>query len=225
MSIKHNIEVIQEKIHEAAIKSGRNEQTIKLMAVSKFHPLESVLEAYDCGLRLFGENRVQETEEKFTGVELMDLELHLIGSLQRNKVKKILPLVHCIQSVDRIELLQEIAKYDENKNVKLLLEVHTGEESKNGFTSLIDIEHAIQYALENNLNINGFMTMAPFTDDKKVIRKSFIQLRDTANSIKDKFSNLHLPELSMGMSNDYEIAIEEGATLIRVGTAIFGSRT
>ncbi len=224
MSVRQNISFLLEKIHEAAVKSNRHEETVKLMAVSKFHPLEEVLEAYDCGLRLFGENRVQEAVEKFGEVDLLDLDLHLIGSLQRNKVKKILPIVNCIQSVDRIELLEEIAKYDEYKNVKLLLEVHTGEDSKSGFTSKESIKDAINYAVDKELNVVGFMTMAPLTEDKKLIRKSFSTLRGISEEIRDFFPQLHLPELSMGMSNDYEIAIEEGSTLIRVGTAIFGER-
>ncbi len=224
MSIKDNIEQLQEKIHNACYKSGRKTDAVKLLAVSKFHPLESVLEAYNCGLRYFGENRVQEAVQKFGDANLSDLELHLIGSLQRNKVKKILPIVSCIQSVDRIELLQEIAKYEDFKNIKLLLEVHTGEESKSGFSSVLDVENAIRYATDNGLNVTGFMTMAPFTDDTKAIRKSFIQLRDVSNIMKETFPKLCLSELSMGMSNDFEIAIEEGATLVRVGTAIFANR-
>ncbi len=225
MIIKKNIEIIQDRIHEASLKSGRNDKDVKLMAVSKFHPIEEVLEAYDAGLRLFGENRVQEATEKFSKLSLSNLELHLIGTLQRNKVKKILPLVTCIQSVDRIELLQEIAKHKMYNSVTLLLEIHTGEESKSGFASVLDVENAIRYAINENLNICGFMTMAPFTDDKKIIRKSFVQLRDIANRMKEMFPSLQMPELSMGMSNDYDIAIEEGSTLVRVGTSIFGNRS
>ncbi len=224
MSIKQNIDRLKEKICDASVKSNRNTESVKLMAVSKFHSVEEILEAYDAGLRLFGENRVQEAVEKFTDIELMDLNLHLIGSLQRNKVKKILPLVECIQSVDRIDLLNEIAKFDEYKHVKLLLEVHTGEESKNGFTSVSDVEDAIRFGIQHSLNIVGFMTMAPFTDDKKIIRNSFAKLRQVSDTMQELFPSLHMPELSMGMSNDYEIAIEEGSTLIRVGTAIFGQR-
>ncbi len=223
MSIGKNIQIILDKVNEASINSGRDLDSVKVMAVSKFHPIEKVYEAYEEGLKIFGENRVQEAVEKFSTNTLENLELHLIGSLQRNKVKKILPIVNCIQSVDRIELLQEIAKHENSKDVKILLEVHTGEESKKGFMNTLDLENAIKYAISVGLNITGFMTMAPFTDDKKIIRKAFVQLRDTSNKIRDAFPNLQLPELSMGMSNDYEIAIEEGSTLIRVGTAIFGN--
>lgn len=221
MGIKENLEIIQENIKNACERSNRKIENVKLVAVSKFHSAEEVQEAYNCGMRYFGENRVQEACEKFTNLELPGAELHLIGSLQRNKVKKILPLVSCIQSVDRIELLQEIAKNIEAKKVSLLLEVHTGEESKQGFTSIEEIEKAIDFAIENDLTISGFMTMAPFTDDKEVVRKSFVQLATIAKTMQNKYTDLKLCELSMGMSNDYEIAIEEGATIVRIGTAIF----
>ncbi len=221
MGIKENIECIQEKIKNACERSHRNIEEVTLVAVSKFHSAEEVQEAYNCGMRYFGENRVQEACDKFTNLEIPGAELHLIGSLQRNKVKKILPLVSCIQSIDRIELLHEIAKNTEYNNVKLLLEIHTGEESKHGFTSVEDIEKAIDFAIENDLKVCGFMTMAPFTDDKEAVRKSFVQLRTIAKTMQNKYTGLSLRELSMGMSNDYEIAIEEGATIVRIGTAIF----
>ncbi len=221
MGIRENITEIQQNIKNACERSNRDINSVTLMTVSKFRTIEEINEAYNCGMRYFGENRVQEACDKFTKLKLDGAELHLIGSLQRNKVKKIIPLANCIQSVDRIELLQEIEKHPEGKNVKLLFEVHTGEESKQGFTSHEDLENAIQFAIENNLNPVGFMTMAPFTNDKDVIRKSFIQLRTIAQNMQKKYTTLNLSELSMGMSNDYEIAIEEGSTLVRIGTAIF----
>ena len=221
MGIKENIAEIQKNIKDACERSNRDINSVTLMTVSKFRTIEEIKESYNCGMRYFGENRVQEACDKFGDLELKDAELHLIGSLQRNKVKKILTIVNCIQSVDRIELLQEIAKHSEYKNVKLYFEVHTGEESKQGFTSQEDLEKAIQFAIENDLNPVGFMTMAPVTDNKDLIRKSFIQLRTIAQNMKNKYTTLNLSELSMGMSNDYEIAIEEGSTLVRIGTAIF----
>ena len=221
MGIKENIAKIQANIKTACERCNRDVDSVTLMTVSKFRTVEEITEAYNCGMRHFGENRVQEACEKFETLQLEGAELHLIGSLQRNKVKKILPLVHCIQSVDRIELLQEIAKYPESKNVSLLFEVHTGEESKQGFTSIEELDAAIQFAIENNLHPTGFMTMAPFTSDKEIIRKSFRQLRNIAQDMQLKYDSVDLRELSMGMSNDYEIAIEEGSTLVRIGTAIF----
>ena len=142
ISIKENIEKIREKIISAEIKAGRKEGSVALMAVSKFHPAEAVLEALKANQFLFGENRVQEACGKFPEIlqQWENAELHLIGSLQRNKVKQILPIASCIQSVDRIELLEEIikqkAKLENNKIIKLLFEVHTGEESKSGFTDV-----------------------------------------------------------------------------------------
>ena len=221
MGIKENIAEIQANIKNACDRCNRDVSAVTLMTVSKFRTVEEITEAYYCGMRHFGENRVQEACEKFETLQLEGSELHLIGSLQRNKVKKILPFVQCIQSVDRIELLQEIAKYPEAKNVSLLFEVHTGEESKQGFTSIEELDAAIQFAIENDLNPTGFMTMAPFTTDKEIIRKSFRQLRNIARDMQAKYTSVDLRELSMGMSNDYEIAIEEGSTLVRIGTAIF----
>lgn len=240
MSISQNIALVQDKIATAAKRSGRDASSIRLMAVSKFHSAEEIQTAYDAGIRLFGENRVQEACEKFSNLSLPDAELHMIGSLQRNKVKRILPFVSCIQSIDRIDLLDEIAKHSahENcadtvfgtqnlskKNVKLLFELNTGEESKTGFLSELDLEAAIDYAIQRGFLPAGFMTMAPFTDDEALVRRSFVTLREVAERMQKKFSQLNLSELSMGMSNDFEIAIEEGSTLVRVGTAIFGARS
>lgn len=233
ISIKENIEKIREKIISAEIKAGRKEGAVALMAVSKFHPAEAVLEALKANQFLFGENRVQEACGKFPEIlqQWENAELHLIGSLQRNKVKQILPIASCIQSVDRIELLEEIikqkAKLENNKIIKLLFEVHTGEESKSGFTDVGELEKALELAGENKtlgIECSGFMTMAPFTDDKKQIQDSFRKLASLSEKLKNQYKDLPLKELSMGMSSDFEIAIEEGSTLVRVGTAIFGER-
>lgn len=244
MSVKENCETILEKIHAAEARAGREEGSVKLMAVSKFHPAEAVVEALDAGITLFGENRVQEACGKFPGIFAShpEAELHLIGSLQRNKVKQILPLVSCIQSVDRLELIQEIAKQKDKLaesvaagssmapkagTLRLLFEVHTGEESKSGFTDTDELIRSLEFAAglkEKGIECAGFMTMAPFTDDGKAIRASFRQLAKTAEDMRRRFPELPLTELSMGMSHDYEIAVEEGSTLVRVGTAIFGER-
>ncbi|MFI3258419.1 MAG: YggS family pyridoxal phosphate-dependent enzyme [Spirochaetales bacterium] len=225
MSIAQNIETIKHAVAKATAQSGRGESDVRLMAVSKFQSTEKILQAYNAGIRLFGENRVQELCEKFEHSRSADMQLHMIGSLQRNKVKRILPLVDCIQSVDRTELLHEIAKHHAEQSVpiKLLLEVHTAEDSKSGFLSEADVESAINYATENGLCVCGFMTMAPFTDDTARIRESFVTLRKLSERMQKQFTALDLTELSMGMSNDYAIAIEEGATLVRIGTAIFAS--
>ena len=153
----------------------------------------------------------------------------MIGQLQSNKVKKALEYASCIQSVDRIDLLREIEKQcaKTDRRIKVLFEVHTGEESKSGFTSEADLLEAIEKCAEGafpHIIPEGFMTMAPFTDDEKLVRKSFITLRNLSEKIRPQFPSLSLTELSMGMSGDFEIAIEEGSTLVRVGTAIFGER-
>ena len=231
MSIKENLDSINERIENAVKKSGRKAGAVKLMAVSKFHPVEEILEAVNSNQLLFGENRVQEASEKFPAIfeKNNKVELHMIGQLQSNKVKNAVKIASCIQSVDRFDLLKEIEKQCAKieKNIKILFEVHTGEESKSGFTSEKDLRTAIE-ALEDNqfphIIPTGFMTMAPFTEDENLVRKSFITLRELADKLKSEYHKYEMNELSMGMSGDFEIAIEEGSTLVRVGTAIFGAR-
>ena len=231
MSVQENLHKVLKQINDAEEKAGREKGSVKLLAVSKFHPQEAVLEAIKAGQLLFGENRVQEASQKFPDIleKNPEIQLQMIGQLQSNKVKQAVKIASCIQSVDRIELLEEIekqcAKID--KKISVLFEVHTGEESKSGFTSL----EVLNQALENcNNNVyphiipSGFMTMAPFTDDKELIRKSFRTLRELKEQFQNKYPDMNLSELSMGMSCDFEIAIEEGSTMVRVGTAIFGER-
>lgn len=204
---------------------------IKLVAVSKFHPAEDVIEAIKAGQNLFGENRVQEAAQKFDLIRSQGFspELHIIGSLQRNKVKEAVRIASMIQSVDRIELLDEIEKQcaKVNKRIQILLEIHTGEESKAGFTSQQEIEKALDRFQENlypHIQIKGLMTMAPLTDDVALIRKSFRTLKSLQKMLYEKYPQFDFSELSMGMSGDYKIAIEEGATMVRIGTAVFGER-
>ena len=231
MSIKENLDVIRNRISEAEKKSGRKSGSVKLMAVSKFHPSEAVIEAFNAGQLLFGENRVQEASLKFPPLieAHPEINVHMIGQLQSNKVKKALEYASCIQSVDRIDLLREIEKQcaKTDRKIKILFEVHTGEESKSGYSSEADLLESIGKCAEGDfphIIPEGFMTMAPFTDDEKLVRKSFITLRNLSEKIRPQFPSLSLTELSMGMSGDFEIAIEEGSTLVRVGTAIFGER-
>ena len=232
--IRENIEHIRDKIDRAAVKSGRSSSAVKLMAVTKFRSIEEIRSAYGAGIRLFGENRVQEAVEKFSdpALRMDDARLHMIGVLQRNKVKSILPYVSCIHSVDRIELMEEIAKRLQAENpslcpafrpLTLLIEVHTGEESKSGFTSEDGIVRALEYAQEANLNVGGFMTMAPLSlsPESAEVRRSFVTLREIKERMQKRFPSFSLTELSMGMSSDFETAIEEGSTLVRIGTAVF----
>jgi len=229
--IKENIKIIKDKIKSACEKVSRNPEEIKLVAVSKFHPASSVIEAVNSGQFLFGENRVQEAKEKFEEVRQVcpEARLHIIGSLQRNKVKDAVKICECIESVDRIELLDEIEKQcaKNDKIIDILFELHTGEESKSGFPDYDSLKKALEICREGkypHIRPKGFMTMAPFTEDKDLIRKSFITLKNYSDKLKNEFSQFDLKELSMGMSNDFETAIEEGATIVRVGTAIFGQR-
>ena len=229
--MKTRIEDILEKISLACDKSARKSTDVNLMAVSKFHPVEEILQAYDCGLKLYGENRVQEACSKFSEILQIkpDVDLHLIGSLQRNKVKNIIPICSCIQSLDRIELAQEIQKQCEKigKKINVLFEIHTGEDSKSGYQNIDDVKKTLDYilSLENSFLVpTGFMTMAPFTNNESDIRNSFVTLRNLRDKIQSEYSDFNFSELSMGMSQDYQFAIEEGSTLVRIGTAIFGER-
>ncbi|GHU47929.1 YggS family pyridoxal phosphate enzyme [Spirochaetia bacterium] len=215
---------IREVIARAEERASQPSGTVRLVAVSKFHPAAAVAEAIAAGQTLFGESRVQEAVPKFAA---LNAQLHLIGSLQRNKVKTALGAVSCIQSVDRLALALEIEKQAcaLGKSVEILFEYHTGEASKSGFVSeaalfeCLEAVSAMQFVIPK-----GFMTIAPFTDDAARIRTSFRTLCRVASTAQQRFPSLPLRELSMGMSNDYEIAIEEGATLVRIGTAIFGER-
>ena len=229
--IAQNLNNILSHIRSVEKSAGRKENSVKLVAVSKFHPAESVIEAVEAGQSLFGENRIQEASAKFDEIRAKGIscDLHIIGSLQRNKVKEAVRIASCIESADRIELIEEIEKQAAkiNKNIEIFFEVHTGEESKAGFTSEEELAKAIERCSKGDfphITPKGFMTMAPFTDDKDLVRKSFVTLRNLREKFQKEFPKLDLCELSMGMSGDYEIAIEEGATIVRIGTAIFGER-
>lgn len=231
MDIKNNLKNIQNKISEAEKKAGRTPGSVKLMAVSKFHTVEEIKQALDAGQLLLGENRVQEVCEKFDDLYAYkpELQLHIIGSLQTNKVKNAVKYACCIESVDRLDLIKEIEKQCAkiNKTIDILFEVHTGEESKAGYGSKEELFESMDLIAAGNFPHvipKGFMTMAPFTDDKDLIRKSFVTLRKISEEAKEKYPCFDLCELSMGMSADFEIAIEEGSTIVRVGTAIFGER-
>ena len=231
MSINENLEIIRNKITEAEKKSGRNSGSVKLMAVSKFHPSEAVIDAFTAGQFLFGENRVQEASQKFPPLiaQHPEITVHMIGQLQSNKVKKAVEFASCIQSVDRYDLLREIEKQCTKleRTIEILFEVHTGEESKSGYTTEVELRNSIEACVKGefpHIVPKGFMTMAPFTDDQALVRKSFITLRELSEKMQKDYNELSLTELSMGMSGDFEIAIEEGSTLVRVGTAIFGER-
>jgi len=218
---------IQERIEAAERRSGRSPGAVKLMAVSKTRSRQEVEEAYRLGLRLFGENRVQEAAEKFDAMPA-DTELHLIGHLQRNKAKTAAASVVCVQSIDKFETAAALEKHcaELDRTMKILLEVNTsGEVSKEGVTNQAQLIPLIEAVLDmTHLKISGLMTMAPFTDDQTAVRASFSALRKLQEHLVKVFPETDFSELSMGMSSDFELAIEEGSTLVRVGTSLFGPR-
>ena len=229
MSIAQNIEKLEERIQKACDTAARKRDEITLMGVSKFQPIEFVREAWQAGIRCFGESRVKEGAEKFEAFrkEQPTVRVHLIGSLQRNKAKTAAAFFDCIQSVDRQELIGELEKYaDREKPLPLLLELHTGEESKRGFSDIDGLFRAAEQILESKgLRPRGLMTMAPFTEDREAIRHSFRLLANARKELEKRFPPAdNWVCLSMGMTNDFEIAIEEGSTLLRIGSAIFGER-
>jgi len=229
MSIAANIEQVEERILAACLRSGRKREEITLMGVTKFQPIEAIDEAYSGGLRCFGESRVQEATGKFTGFREghPGTELHLVGGLQRNKAKLAASLFDCVQSLDRAALVDELAKHTAGRDSPLpvLLEFRTGEDSKSGFADTDSLFRAVDLACGySSLSIRGLMTIAPNTIEERPVRAAFRLLVKMRQELERRFSGGLWSCLSMGMSSDYEIAIEEGSTLIRIGSAIFGGR-
>ncbi|HVD97062.1 MAG TPA: YggS family pyridoxal phosphate-dependent enzyme [Cytophagaceae bacterium] len=202
----------------------------KLIAVSKTYPAEAVLEAYQAGQRMFGENKVQELVPKYEALP-KDIEWHLIGHLQSNKVKYIAPFVHMIHSVDSFKLLSEIDKEGRKNNriLQVLLQMHIAEEETKfglSYEEALALLQSEAFKKLTNVRVVGFMGMATNTDNDEKIRQEFRSLKNFFDSCKlsCKTENIDLKELSMGMSSDYKIALEEGSTMIRVGSSIFGAR-
>lgn len=202
-------------------------QDTRLVAVSKFHPAESVMEAYNAGQRLFGENRPQELAAKCK-VLPADIQWHFIGHLQTNKLKMVLPYAYMVQSVDSVHLLEEIDKWGRSagRRVRILLELHLGaEETKHGLSEEEIFQIMDSVSMYEGVTVCGLMGMATNTDDESVIRSDFSRISE----LKRKIRSLHpeladFTELSIGMSEDYRIAIEYGATIVRIGSMIFGPR-
>jgi PLP dependent protein len=231
MAIADNIAQVRERISRAAGRVHRNADSIVLMAVSKTVEAARIKEAYDAGLRVFGENRVQEFEGKSATLsELKDAEWHLIGHLQSNKARKAAELFHAVDSVDSLRLAEKLnqAAAEAGKKLEVLIEIKVGqEESKAGIPlDSPDLEELLRAAPQlQGLHIRGLMTVPPFTDDPEGARPYFRLLRDLRDQIAArKLPAIQMDVLSMGMSHDFEVAIEEGSTCVRVGTAIFGAR-
>jgi pyridoxal phosphate enzyme (YggS family) len=219
MSIKENLNKIKSTLPEH----------VTLVAVSKTKPVSDLMEAYDAGQRIFGENKIQEMAEKHETMP-KDIQWHMIGHVQRNKVKYMAPFVSLIHGVDNFKLLKEINKQAEKNNrvIDCLLQIKIAEEDSKFGMAIKDASEIVQSKLFSELKhiqITGVMGMATFTDDQNQIKKEFDLLKSTFDNLKQhQTENCKLETISMGMSGDYELAIERGSTMIRVGSSIFGSR-
>ncbi len=225
--IAENIQKVKKDIAEAARRSGRPASSVLLVAVSKTKPIEALKEAYDAGIRDFGENKVQEILEKYDKLP-GDAKFHMIGHLQRNKVKQVIDKVCLIHSVDTYRLAQEISVQSQRIGITshILVEVNMGEEeSKFGTEAEEAIQLVEEIAALPNIKIDGLMTVAPYVEDPEENRQIFNKMLNLSVDIKQRnIDNVSMNILSMGMTNDYRVAVEEGATIVRVGTAIFGAR-
>ena len=225
--ISSNIDAIKQRITLAALRAGRDPLSIKLMAVTKTVGQERILKAIEAGLTMLGENYVQEAKDKIAAIG-DHAQWHMIGHLQTNKAKYAVKLFDCVHSVDRLELAQELDKRagQINRKLNVLIEVNvSGEESKSGIEKTQVLELVRQVAPSPNLAVRGLMTMAPYSDNPENSRPYFKALRNLRDVInRADIASISMEELSMGMTDDFEVAIEEGATIIRVGRAIFGKR-
>lgn len=225
--IRENLEEVEKKIQAACERAGRSRDEVTLIAVSKTKPVSMLMEAYDSGIREFGENKVQEMMDKYDQMP-SDIHWHMIGHLQRNKVKYLMGKSWLIHSVDSYRLAEEISQQSVKHNVTtdILIEVNiAGEETKFGTSREEAIQLVEAAAALPNIHICGLMTIAPFVDDPEDNRKYFRKIKELSVDIEQKnIDNVDMRILSMGMTGDYEVAIEEGATMVRVGTGIFGER-
>jgi pyridoxal phosphate enzyme (YggS family) len=228
-SIRENLSQVQERIFAAAQRAGRLAEEIALIGVSKTHPEAAIREAYSAGLRHFGENRVQEWEGKESGTRALDATWHLIGHLQSNKAVKAAKLFHTIDSLDGFSLAQRLdrARNEAGATAKLrvLIEVHIAKEEAKSGAAIADLPELAEKIVDlPMLELAGLMCIPPFADDREAARPYFRRLRELRDALAKQLGRA-LPVLSMGMSHDFEVAIEEGATEVRVGTALFGTRS
>ncbi len=226
--IKENLEEVEARITRACERSGRERSEVTLISVSKTKPVEMLQEAYDAGSRDFGENKPQEIREKYPQLPT-DIRWHMIGHLQRNKIKYIIDKVCMIHSVDSIRLAEAIDEEAKKHGIVMpvLIEVNVAEEESKFGVHLDEVESLVRQISElSNIQVQGLMTIAPFTENAEDNRIYFRKLRNLYVDIKDKnIDNVNMCNLSMGMTGDYEVAVEEGATMVRVGTGIFGARS
>lgn len=228
IDIQENIKFIRNKINDTALRSGRSENDVRFMAVTKTVDPLYINHAIDCGIDLIGENKVQEFLSKRDDLRLENVEKHLIGHLQSNKVRKIITEVDMIQSVDSVSLAKEIERQAEKNNITadILLEINVGnEESKTGMDKSLFMESFAEIAEMKHISIKGLMTIPPICENNSELRKFFEEMYNLFIDIKaKKIDNVSMDILSMGMSGDYEEAILCGSNLVRVGSAIFGPR-
>jgi hypothetical protein len=231
MSFSDNLALIETAIDAACRSAGRSRDSVRLMAVSKAHPAEAILEAYAAGVRLFGENRVQEFAAKTPALTALDgAEFALIGHLQSNKAARAAEIFHSVQSLDSLRLARRLdeAALAAGKRLPVLIEIKLGhEESKHGIAPGSDDLAALLDALPSlaGLEMRGLMSVPPYSDDLESVRPYFRQLRTLRDDLAAQHPRLRFEELSMGMSHDFTVAIEEGSTCVRIGTALFGDRT
>ncbi|HPB39338.1 MAG TPA: YggS family pyridoxal phosphate-dependent enzyme [Flexilinea sp.] len=226
--MKDRLENIRERIKIAAVGCGRNPETIRFVAVSKTVSVERVRRAIEAGVTILGENYIQEAQEKIRILSSYPVSWHFIGHLQTNKAKYVVRLFDLIHSVDSLRLAQEINKQAGklNKVQKILIQVNIGEENSKSGVYLKDAERLIREISHlQNLSVRGLMAVPPYYSDPEKVRTYFAAIRELRDQIKkENITNISMDELSMGMTGDFEVAIEEGSTLIRIGTAIFGKR-
>src|SRR5947199_3518117 len=225
-SIADNLDRVREQITSAAANSGRSADDVELAAITKTHPAEKVREAVEAGQTLFGESRVQEARAKIPELP-SNLRWHFVGHLQKNKIRHALPLFELIHSVDSLALAEDINRIAEEEGLhpRVLLEVNVaGEGSKFGFSPEKLRDQMEGLLALPRLSILGLMTIPPLAEEAEASRKYFVQLRELRDRLQTEF-RVDLAQLSMGMTQDYAVAVEEGATLVRVGTAIFGERS
>lgn len=227
-TIACNLEIIHNRIKHACIKAGRNPYEVRLLLATKTVDLNSIKLALEQGETLIGENKVQELKQKYNAIKELQPEVHFIGHLQTNKIKEVIKWVTCIESIDRLSLAEKLHNRltFEGKTIDVYIQVNTSyEESKFGVVPENALELIKKVAQYNTINIKGLMTIGLFSSEPKRIRKCFQLLKQIQEEVTTLcLPNVEMNELSMGMSGDLEIAIEEGATIIRVGTAIFGER-
>jgi hypothetical protein len=227
--ISENIARVEDRIAAACRRSGRRREDVRLVAISKSHPLEAIRAAFAAGLRDFGENRVQEAQAKLPALADLRATWHLVGHLQTNKARTAREIFQWVHSVDSRRLAEKLdqAAPPGAKRLPVLIEVNLGEEAeKAGVRAAEAQELAGQLGHIETLELRGLMVIPPFLASPEEVRPYFRQLRDLAREIEARrLPNVSMQELSMGMSNDFEVAIEEGSTIVRVGTAIFGERT